>query len=114
MEFDIVATAKKNKIEIFDNSGNVEMIPMVLTIFITAVLAYILSFIAYPIFSIVGHLTPIMDTGGSIYTDVGAKFDSAVSAFSFLLIFVVVKPIIHLGLLAIKKQRSEGSFESDF
>ena len=97
-----------------NNSGNVEMIPMVVSMFVTTVIVYILSFIAYPILSVIGQLTPIMDVSGSLYTDVGAKFDFAVKAFSFLLIFIVVKPIIHLGLLAIKKQRSEGSYESDF
>lgn len=97
-----------------NNYGNTQMIPMVITIFVTTVTVYILSFIAFPIFSVVGQLTPLMDVSGSLYTDVGAKFNLSVKAFCFLLIFIIVKPIIHLGLLAIKKQRAEGSYESDF
>ena len=106
---------KKDKMKLLDeSSASTQLIPMVLSIFITTIIMYVLSFVVSPIFQIVYQLTPIMDVSGSLYTDVGGKFDTAVKAWSFLIILVIVKQLMHFGLIAIKQRRVEGSFESDF
>lgn len=100
----------------FNNKANVEMIPMIIYIFILVIILFTIAFVVAPITSFIDDLAVIMDPAGSIYSDIPAKFDQSVSIWYFLLVIMIVIKLAHFGLLAIKKQKTEGTFanESDF
>jgi hypothetical protein len=98
-----------------DTRANTEMIPMVVYIFILTLVLFTLAFVISPSLSIIHSMSAVLDTSGSIYYDVESRFDLAVKAWFFLLPMMVAVKLLHLGLLAIKKQRyTGGSNESDF
>lgn len=100
----------------FNEKANVEMIPMLFYIFILVLVLFTIAFVVAPITTIIDPLAATMDTSGSLYTDIPAKFDQSVTIWYFLLVIMVVVKLAHFGLLAIKKQRAEGAIvnESDF
>ncbi|MBN1134088.1 MAG: hypothetical protein JXA38_04085 [Methanosarcinaceae archaeon] len=99
-----------------DIHGNVEMIHQTLIIGITLATLWIITLVVPPIFQLIPALAATMDTEGLYYFDVVAKFNTAIKAWYFFLILSTAVSFVHLGLLAIKKQRYTGGneYESDF
>lgn len=100
----------------FDDKAQTELIPMTLNLFIVTAFLFTLVFVVPPAFKIVEQLDNAADHSGSIYYDVPAKFDVGVKMWYFILVLIVSTIIIHMGLIAIKKQRYTGERinESDF
>jgi len=99
----------------FNDKAQTELIPMCLYLFIVTAFVFTLAFVIPPAFKIVEQLDEAADHSGSIYYDVPEKFDIGVKAWYFMLILIVSTIIIHMGLIALKKQRYTGEqYESDF
>lgn len=100
---------------ISDDTAQVEMIQMVMYMFITGAILFTIALVIPPIFTVVTDMGSIMDVTGSIYFDVLSTFSLATKMWFFFLVLVMVKVLIHFGLMAIKKQRYTGvESESDF
>lgn len=100
----------------FNNKAQTELIPMIMYLFIVTAFVFTLVFVIPPAFKIVEELDAAADSSGSIYYDVPAKFDVGVKAWYFILVLIVGKILIHMGLIAHRKQRRTGERfdESDF
>lgn len=100
----------------FDDKAQTELIPMTLYLFVVTAFVFTLAFVIPPAFKIVEQLDDAADPAGSLYYDVPAKFDLGVKMWYFILVLIVCTIIIHMGLIAIKKQRYTGERinESDF
>lgn len=100
----------------FNDKAQTELIPMTLNLFIVTAFLFTLIFVIPPAFKIVEGLDNAADHSGSIYYDVPAKFNTAVNMWYFSLVLIVSTILIHMGLIAIKKQRytAERQNESDF
>ena len=100
----------------FNDKAQTELIPMTLYLFIVTSFVFTLAFVIPPAFKVVEQLDEAADHSGSIYYDVPAKFDLGVKAWYFILILIVSTILIHMGLIAIKKQRYTGEreYESEF
>ena len=91
------------------------MIPMVVYLFILVVSLYFTIFSIAPVLNLIPELAKVMDTSGSIYVNVEGYYNLAVRGFFFMIAMMVGIRIIHLYLIATKKQRfTGGSSESDF
>lgn len=95
-----------------DSRGNVEMVSMVLYLFILVISLIFVVYAVSPMFDVIHQLAAVMDTSGSLYVDVDSKFNMATKGFFFLVPLMVAVRVLHLMLLAIKRQRYTG--ESDF
>ena len=100
----------------FNNKAQTELIPMVLNLFIVTAFLFTLALVIPPSFTIIDELDNAADQSGSIYYDVPAQFNKAANIWYFMLVLIVVTILIHMGLIAIKKQRYTGERinESDF
>jgi len=100
----------------FNDKAQTELIPMTLYLFVVTAFVFTLAFVIPPAFKIVEQLDDAADPTGSIYYDVPAKFDLGVKMWYFILVLIVSTILIHMGLIAIKKQRYTGEYqnESDF
>lgn len=100
----------------FNDKAQTELIPMTLNLFIVTAFVFTLAFVIPPAFTIIEGLDNAADHSGSLYYDVPAKFNAAANMWYFLLVLIVSTILIHMGLIAIKKQRYTGEQfnESDF
>ncbi|MCK5387390.1 MAG: hypothetical protein KAJ39_09390 [Gammaproteobacteria bacterium] len=96
-----------------DETANVEMIPKAVYVFISTAVLYTTAMVFPPSFQIVHALADTMDTSGSLYYDVGATFDVGVMMWYFFLVMIIAWNVVHLGLLAIKRQRYTGEMRND-
>ena len=99
-----------------DTSAQTELIPMCLWLFISTAFLFTLAFVVPPAFQVVYKMSEAMDTTGSIYYDVVSQFNIGVNMWYFFLVLIIVIQLIHMGLVALKKQRYTGEqhAESDF
>lgn len=98
-----------------DDKASVLMIPKVVYIFILLITLFFVIVSVGPVLQLVPALTPAMDTGGSIYVNIGAYYDAAVKSYYLMIGIIIAVEFVHLGLLAIRKQRYTGATnESDF
>jgi len=100
----------------FNDKAQTELIPMTLYLFVVTAFVFTLAFVIPPAFKIVEQLNDAADPAGSIYYDVTTNFDLGVKMWYFILVLIVSTILIHMGLIAIKKQRYTGEYqnESDF
>lgn len=96
-----------------DERANVEMIPKVVWLFISTAILFTTAMVFPPSFQIVYGLADTMDTGGSLYYDVAGTFNTAVGMWYFFLVMIIVWNVVHLGLLALKRQRYTGENRND-
>lgn len=108
--------------KLFNNDkGQVDMIPLAIYIFVLIISLYFLIFNISPLLGIIETLTYSIDPDSSLQVSgmsagTFTNFTIAIKAFFFMITLMVVSKLIHLFLLAIKKQRYTGgnTFESDF
>lgn len=100
----------------FNDKAQTELIPMILNLFIVTAFIFTLVFVIPPSFQIVSNLNAAADPAGSIYVDIPAKFDLGVKMWYFVLVLIISTLLIHMGLIALKRQRYTGerTDESDF
>jgi len=99
--------------KLFNDRANTEMIPAVVFLFITTAVLYTCAFVFPPSFEIVYALCDILDTGGSLYYDVESTFNLGVTMWYFMLVLMIVVQVVHIGLLAIKRQRYTGEYQNE-
>lgn len=106
----------KNIFSLFnDADAQTELIPMCLYLFITTAFVFTLAFVIPPAFQIIGQLDDAADHTGSLYYDVTANFDLGVKMWFFVLVMIISTRLLHMGLIAIKRQKYTGEqYESDF
>lgn len=97
-----------------DTSAQVEMLQQTMYIFIVVAVLFAMSLVIPPVFAVIVQIDAVADHSGSLYYDVPAIFDLSVKIWGFFLVLIVVKTIIHLGLMAIKKQRYTGVSDREF
>ncbi|MDF1533674.1 MAG: hypothetical protein P1P69_04125 [Methanosarcinaceae archaeon] len=99
----------------FNDNAQTELIPMTLYLFILTAFVFTIAFVIPPAFQIIEQMSHAADPTGSVYYDVTTNFNLSVKMWYFVLVMIVVTKIIHMGLLALKKQRYTGvQHESDF
>lgn len=100
----------------FNDNGQTELIPMTLNLFIVTAFVFTIAFVIPPAFTIISQLDEAADHTGSIYYDVTTNFDLGVKIWYFMLVMIISTIILHMGLIALKKQRYTGEqkIENDF
>lgn len=99
----------------FNDKAQTELVPMVLYLFITTAFVFTLAFVIPPAFQIIDQLDDAADPTGSIYYDVTGNFNLGTMVWFFMLVMIIATRLLHMGLIAIKRQRYTGEqYESDF
>ena len=98
-----------------NNEAQTELVPMILYLFITTAFVFTLAFVIPPSFQIIEQLDDAADHTGSLYYDVMGNFDLGVKIWFFMLVMIIATRLLHMGLIAIKRQKYTGEqYESDF
>lgn len=98
-----------------NNRGNAEIIPAVVCLFIVLVCLYFTIYAISPVLSIIPMFDQYTDADSPVYVDVLWYFDAAVRGFAIMIGLIVGIQLLHILLLAIKKQKYSGAYnDSDF
>lgn len=92
----------------FNDKAQTELIPMTLNLFIITAFIFTLAFVIPPAFTIIEQLNEAADPTGSVYYDVTTNFNMGVKVWFFMLVMIVATKLLHMGLIAVRKQRYTG------